>query len=116
MFCPLFVVAQVDRQQRQPQVAHAAQQAVQRGLVGDGAAQHGVAICRRRDRHAVKPLRPRGAEVAGDPNYVVRSASLAPGASLHANSIPALLGGCIDTLVCETCGYPLPIQEEGNRG
>src|SRR6266545_6100078 len=57
------------REQRQPDVAHLDQQAVQRGLIDDRPAEHGLAVGLIGDRH-FKPRRPQRVEVAFDTDLI----------------------------------------------
>jgi hypothetical protein len=55
-------------QQRQPQVAHARQEALERRLVDRRACQAGCAVGLMRDPQAVEPVGPSRIEAAGDLN------------------------------------------------
>jgi hypothetical protein len=59
----------VDRYQRQAGIAHFSEQAVERCLVGHGAAEQGFAVLPG-DGQAFKPVLPLRGQVACDPDFV----------------------------------------------
>ena len=82
----LFALALIDpahRDQRQPQVPHLAQHAVQRRLVGDPAAEHRRTVVAVAQGHPLEPRRPPPVQVSLQPDLV-------PGAFVH--TLPLIAG------------------------